>query len=243
MMDSYVTAILRILVKRQENPIEISNLIDGFPNYFKAEVSSAVFHLRTLGYISIYHSPTGNKYVYLNLERRREVLRLINPELDASNQHPYCDNTCNSKNINKVENYSVSVSEKKSSMVPSVRRSIIAGILVLSAVSTWALLTTNNHIGVIDPFHNKINQIQRPSVSNSIDYSTPQSARTMLISNILDLPSTDFTIIQAGYPIYIMNPTHYGSPDHILIIEQIDSMVIGGSIKKITSDDSHKYKI
>jgi hypothetical protein len=169
------------------------------------------------------------------------VLRLINPEVDASNKHPYLDTACDSKNINKVENYSVF--EKKSAIVPSVRRSIIAGILVLSAVSTWALLTTNNHIGVIDPFHNKINEVQRPSVSNSIDYPTPQSPRTMLISNIMDWPSNDFTIIQAGYPIYIMNPTHYNSPHHILIIEQIDSMTIGNSIKKIASEDSHKYKI
>lgn len=240
-MDSYKTAVLRILVKRQENPIEISNLINGFPNYFKDEVSSAVFHLHTLGYVSIYDSPAGNKYVYLNSQMKREVLRLINPEFDSLNQRPYCNTTWNSKEPNKIENDSVS--EKKSAIVPSVRRSVITGILLLSAVSIWALLTAYNHIGVIDPSYNKINEIQSPSMSKAADYSAPQNPHIMLISNIIDWPSYDFTIIQAGYPIYIMNPMHYDSPHHILIIEQIDSTVIGNSIKKITSDDSHRYKI
>jgi hypothetical protein len=241
MMDSYKTAILRILVKRQENPIEISNLISGFPNYFKDEVSSAVFHLQTLGYVSIYHSPEGNNYVYLNMRMRREVLSLIGAEIDARNQHPHCDTSSNSKVTAKVQ--TKSVSEKKSVLVPSVRGSIIACILLLSAVSTWTLLTAFNHIGALDPSYNKINEIQRPSVSKSVDYSMPQSHHIMLISNIMDGPSYDFTIIQADYPIYIINPIQHDIQHQILVIGQVDSTGIGNTVKKITSNDSHRYKI
>ena len=148
-MDSYKTAILRILIKRQKNPIEISSLVDGFPSHFKNEVTSSIFYLHSLGYVSIYHSPTGNKYVSLNLQMKRDILRIVNPELDASNQNMRLDVANNSNNtINDIEK---AVPEKKcTSILPSARRSIIGAILLISAVSTWALLTAYINPGGAD---------------------------------------------------------------------------------------------
>jgi hypothetical protein len=71
----------------------------------------------------------------------------------------------------------------------------------------------------------------------------PQSPHIMLISNIIDWPSSGFTIIQADYPIDNMNPMQHDSQYHILIIDQIYSPGMGDAIKKIASDDSRRYKI
>jgi len=242
MMDSYKTAILRILLKRQENPIEISTLINGFPTCFKEEVSSSVLFLHSIGYVSIYHSPTGNKYVSLNLKMKLNVLRIINPELDMSSQNLNLDVTCNSNNLNKGRGEVIS-DNKHISIFPSVRRTIIGVILLVSAVSTWALLTSYNHPGGADPFYNKINDVQAPTVSQPIDYLSPQkSSGLVLISNYVGWPS-DIAIIQVEYPVSITNSMHYHDPHHNLVVEQIDSKVVGDPIIKIISEDLHRFRV
>ena len=242
-MDSYKTAILRILVKRHKNPIEISNLVDGFPSHFKNEVTSSVLYLHTLGYVSIYHSPTGNKYVSLNLQMKREVLRIVNPELDISNQNMHLDVTNNSSNTNN--DIEEAVPEKKcTSILPSARRSIIGAILLVSAVSTWALLTAYINPGGADYLSNKINDMQSSSVSRPIDYSVPQkSSNLMLVSNYLIEPPYNFAIIQAEYPISLSTSIHHYYPYLSVIIEQIDSRMDGNSTIKIISENSHRYRV
>lgn len=242
-MDSYKTAILRILLKRHRNPIEISNLVDGFPSHFKNEVMSSVLYLHTIGYVSIYHSPTGNKYVSLNLKMKREVLHIVNPELDVSNQNMHLDFTNNSSNTNNdIEE--VVPENKCTNILPSVRRSIIGAILLISAVSMLTLLTAYIHPGGADSLSNKINDMQSPIESRPIDYSLPQkSSDLVLVSNYIIEPPYNFAIIQAEYPISVSTSMHHHNLYLSLIIEHIDSRMDGNSIIKIISDNSHRYRI
>jgi hypothetical protein len=241
-MDSYKTAILRILIKRQKNPIEITSLVDGFPSHFKNEVTSSIFYLHSLGYVSIYHSPTGNKYISLNLEMKRDTLRLVNPDLDASYQNMRLDLNYNSNNT--IDGIEKAVTEKKcTSILPSVRRSIIGAFLLIAAVSTWALLTAYNHPGGADFLSNKISDMQGPSVSRPVDYSLPQKGSDLvLVSNYIIEPPYNFAIIQTEFPISASTSMHHHNSYLRLIVEQIDSRIDVNSIIKIT-ENSHRYRV
>ena len=70
----YNLCFLRIVIKKH-NPIPISCLIEGFPN--NSEVLEAITNLFSLGYIS-YPSSEKNDITY-NKERRKEILRIIDP--------------------------------------------------------------------------------------------------------------------------------------------------------------------
>jgi len=241
-MDSYKTAILRILIKRQKNPIEITSLVDGFPSHFKNEVTSSIFYLHSLGYVSIYHSPTGNKYISLNLEMKRDTLRLVNPDLDASYQNMRLDFNYNSNNT--IDGIEKAVTEKKCiSILPSVRRSIIGAFLLIAAVSTWALLTVYNHPGGADFPSNKISDMQGPSVSRPVDYSLPQKGSDLvLVSNYIIEPPYNFAIIQTEFPISASTSMHHHNSYLRLIVEQIDSRIDVNSIIKIR-ENSHRYRV
>jgi len=239
-MDSYKTAILRILIKRQKNPIEITSLVDGFPSHFKNEVTSSIFYLHSLGYVSIYHSPAGNKYISLNLEMKRDTLRLVNPELDASYQNMRLDYNSN----NTIDGIEKAVSEKKStSILPSVRRSIIGAFLLIAAVSTWAVLTAYNHPGGADFLSNKISDMQGPSVSRPVDYSLPQKGSDLvLVSNYIIEPPYNFAIIQTEFPISASTSMHHHNSYLRLIVEQIDSRIDVNSVIKIR-ENLHRYRV
>ena len=75
-VNSFEIAILRIVIKKH-NPIPISCLIEGFPNNSEDFVLEAITNLFSLGYIS-YPSSEKNDITY-NKERRKEILRIIDP--------------------------------------------------------------------------------------------------------------------------------------------------------------------
>jgi hypothetical protein len=85
-MDLYKTAILRILFKRQQNTIKLSDLVDGFPDEGKKRVLSSILDLQLLGYITIYDSQSNDKHILLNKFMKKDVLHLIDPDLILSNQ-------------------------------------------------------------------------------------------------------------------------------------------------------------
>lgn len=82
-MDIYEIAVLRILVKKH-NPIKVSNLINGFPNNSENNVLQAVSNLHFLGYISVYDSLP--QHISLTKDMRKEVLRIVTPNLNKSSQ-------------------------------------------------------------------------------------------------------------------------------------------------------------
>jgi hypothetical protein len=238
-MDSYKTAILRILVKRYKNPIEISDLVNGFPSHVKNEVSDSVLYLHALGYVSIYHSPTGNKYVSLKPQMKREALHLVNPEFSISDKNMDGEITDKTNTQMKQTIPGKGCVNRKS----ATQRSVIGVIILISVLSLWSLLNAYNHLGTADPVLNKVNKIQQQGSSMYINRLTPErNSDLILVSNYIIGPY-NFALIQTEYPASSSTSSH----DHIdylnIIIEQTYSTVDKNSIIKVISQDSHKYRI
>ncbi len=79
-LNVYETAILRILIKRNQHPITIHSLIEGFPDGSEVNVVSAISHLKELEYVSILSGfPKEEEYVIYNLEMKEKILKMIDP--------------------------------------------------------------------------------------------------------------------------------------------------------------------
>ncbi len=241
-MDSYKTAILRILVKRYKNPIEISDLVNGFPSHVKNEVSDSVLYLHTLGYVSIYHSPTGNKYVSLKPQMKREALHLVNPEFSISDKNMHGEITDKMYNTNTQMKQTIPGMGCANRKL-ATQRSVIGVIILISVLSSWSLLNAYNHLGTADPVLNKVNSIQQQGSSMYINrLMSERNSDLILVSNYIIGPYS-FALIQTEYPASFSTSSH----DHIdylnVIIEQTYSTVDKNSIIKVISQDSHKYRI
>jgi hypothetical protein len=71
-------SIVRILAKKRD-AVRISSLIEGFPDYYSEQVLLAISSLNYRGYILFSDLNTPHIRVYLNLDKREEVLRIIDP--------------------------------------------------------------------------------------------------------------------------------------------------------------------
>jgi hypothetical protein len=71
-------SIVRILVKKRD-AVRISSLIEGFPDYYSEQVLLAISSLNYRGYILFSDLNTPHIRVYLNLDKREEVLEIIDP--------------------------------------------------------------------------------------------------------------------------------------------------------------------
>jgi hypothetical protein len=71
-------SIVRILAKKRD-AVRISSLIEGFPDYYSEQVLLAISSLNYRGYILFSDLNTPYIRVYLNLDRREEVLKIIDP--------------------------------------------------------------------------------------------------------------------------------------------------------------------
>jgi len=76
-MLSYEIAVLRILLKKR-SAVEVSSLVDGFPDNSEANVLEAVSNLYSLGYITVSDS-LFPRSVSLNKSMRLEALRIVDP--------------------------------------------------------------------------------------------------------------------------------------------------------------------
>ncbi len=84
-MNTFEVAVLRILVKRQLQPLKLSLLVGGFPDDCEDSVLSAISTLRLQGYILLDdYQPNG--YVSINRERRKEILHIVNSDIINSNK-------------------------------------------------------------------------------------------------------------------------------------------------------------
>ncbi|MDQ4074506.1 MAG: hypothetical protein M3162_09435 [Thermoproteota archaeon] len=80
MLNSYEIAILRILIKRSNQPIAIHSLIDGFPDGSEKHVSEAISNLHSMKLVNILSGyPVEEKYVVYSLEKKNEILKVIDP--------------------------------------------------------------------------------------------------------------------------------------------------------------------
>lgn len=99
-MNSFEVAVLRILVKRQQQPLKLSSLVSGFPDDCEDSVLSAISSLRLQGYILLDdYQPNG--YVSINRERRKEILHIVNLDISSNSlearntkeDYYYCNST------------------------------------------------------------------------------------------------------------------------------------------------------
>ncbi len=82
-MNVYETAILRILIKRNQHPITIHSMIEGFPDGSEVDVINAILHLKDSGLVSILPGfPEEEEYVIYNLEMKEKILKIIDPMVD-----------------------------------------------------------------------------------------------------------------------------------------------------------------
>jgi hypothetical protein len=80
-MNAFELAILRVLIKRQQ-PVKLSTLVSGFPDDCEDGVLSAVSSLRLHGYINL-NDYQLNGHVAINRERRKEILRIVDPTITS----------------------------------------------------------------------------------------------------------------------------------------------------------------
>jgi hypothetical protein len=81
--NKFEMSIIRILAKKQD-AVRISSLIEGFPDYYLEQVLSAISSLNYRGYILFSDLNTSHIRVYLNQEKREEVLKIIDPLLNLT---------------------------------------------------------------------------------------------------------------------------------------------------------------
>jgi hypothetical protein len=144
-VDIYEIAVLRILVKKVY-PMKVSNLVNGFPDNSGDNVLQAVSNLHFLGYISVYDSLPH--YVSLSKDMRKEVLQIVDPDLNKDSQtkrYSSSEKIVNSKGVKNADE----IKTINSKPVAITRTIALAIILIGSVIATGASLlvytpTVNN---------------------------------------------------------------------------------------------------
>ena len=135
-MDIYEIAVLRILVKKH-NPMKVSNLVNGFPDNSEDNVLQAVSNLHFLGYISVYDSLP--QHISLTKDMRKEVLKIVNPNLnkDTQTKQYYANkkivNSKGVKNVDEINDRTIN-----SRPVVATRTIALAVILIGSVIAGGA---------------------------------------------------------------------------------------------------------
>jgi hypothetical protein len=93
-------SIVRILAKKRD-AVRISSLLGGFPDYYLEQVLLAISSLNYRGYILFSDLNTPHIRVYLNQEKREEVLKIIDP---LPNLTPAKDIHSHNSNTERVVN-------------------------------------------------------------------------------------------------------------------------------------------
>lgn len=140
-MDTYEIAILRILVKKL-HPIKISILVDGFPDHSEDKVLQAVSKLHFLGYVSVseFHS---SKYISLCKDMTRDVLKIVNPNLDK--EYPTAQNFHSDFIINPMTIKNTDADKTKDKENRS-RQLVVTGAIALAAIVIVSVITTGSSV-------------------------------------------------------------------------------------------------
>jgi hypothetical protein len=145
-VNSFEIAIMRILIKRQK-PIPISHVVEGFPNDSEDFVLEAIRNLLDSGYIFCPY--IEKSHITYNREKRREILRIIDPlpeyrlekeeekELSVHKTENYIIASHNSKNDGgrRYHAYTKHAAIRKIALVTSM---LVFGIVIIfsTAIST-----------------------------------------------------------------------------------------------------------
>ena len=84
--------------------MKVSNLVKGFPDNSGDNVLQAVSNLHFLGYISVYDSLPH--YVSLSKDMRKEVLQIVDPDLNKDSQtkrYSSSEKIVNSKGVKNAD--------------------------------------------------------------------------------------------------------------------------------------------
>jgi hypothetical protein len=134
----YEIAVLRILVKRQ-HPMKVSNLVNGFPDDSGANVLQAVSKLHFLGYVLVYDTPV--QYISLCKDTRKEVLKIVNPNLNEESQtKQYCFNQRVSPHVSK------NLDETKNNKMINLRPLVQTGTIALAAIAIGLVIATGGSL-------------------------------------------------------------------------------------------------
>jgi hypothetical protein len=116
--------------------MKVSNLVNGFPDDSGDNVLQAVSNLHFLGYVLVYDTPV--QYISLCKDTRKEVLKIVNPNLNEESQtKQYCFNqhvmsAHVSKNLDETKN------NKRINLRPHVQ----TGTIALAAIAIGLVIAT-----------------------------------------------------------------------------------------------------
>jgi hypothetical protein len=129
-VNTFEVAVLRILIKRQQQPLKLSVLVSGFPDDCEDSVLSAISSLRLQGYIMLDdYQPNG--YVSINRERRKEILQIVDSDINSNNSiGPHI----------KEEDYTGSHIKEKRSFGQIIARYPISQAITAVAISSLLIL-------------------------------------------------------------------------------------------------------
>jgi hypothetical protein len=148
-LNTFEIAILRILIKRNQYPITIHSLIEGFPDGSENCVIDALSNLIDSKFISkIYGEPLEEEYIVYNLEKKNEILKIIDPL-----QEMKISTVSNKSNGVKV-NTEIKQNKIQNSLINPIR--ILMSIIFIVSIGATinAMPTANDTIRVFDAnFH------------------------------------------------------------------------------------------
>jgi hypothetical protein len=200
-MDFYKTAILRILFKRQQNSIKLSDLVDGFPDEGKKRVLSSILDLQLLGYITLYDSQSNDKHILLNKFMKKEVLHLIDAGLNISNQ-----NIPENVNDNKIQLRKNKVEDLKSKkryagLMVTKTKMVVGAIFILSGIALGLVIATYNQVSQTDPLQNYSLHVIQKNVQNIPAYYLTNDISTDLILVSSKVADPDILTVTHIHPI------------------------------------------
>jgi hypothetical protein len=144
-LNSFEIAILRILVKRNQFPITIHGLIEGFPDGSENNVVSAISNLRDLNYVFIMPGdPKEEENIVYNLEKKNEILKIIDPLQEIK-----IENGSGEKHAKKIDEGNKN--NKNQNYVLDPIKILISAVFIISfGMVTSSMPTTNDNLHIID---------------------------------------------------------------------------------------------
>jgi hypothetical protein len=138
-VNTFEVAVLRVLIKRQQQPLKLSTLVSGFPDNCEDNVLSAISSLKLHGYIMLDdYQPNG--YVSINRERRKEILQIVDSDIYSHKlEAPYAK-----------EKSGAPIKEKKSLTQIATRYPISQGIRAI-AISSLLIVGLVSALGISMP--------------------------------------------------------------------------------------------
>jgi hypothetical protein len=208
-MDFHKTAILRILFKRQHNTMKLSDLVDGFPDEGKKRVFSSILDLQLLGYITIYDSQSNDKHIMLNKFMKKEVLHLIDPALNISNQNIPENVNDNKIQLRKNKAEDLKSEKKYARLMVTKTKMVVGAIFILSGIVLGLVIATYNQVSQTDPLQNYSLHVIQKNVQNIPAYylTSDMSADLILVSGKVadpDILSDTYTSNSTSNVIWIL---------------------------------------